>query len=337
MIGGRSSRPRVSAAVGPAQGRTDGRSRSVRPQPRPADRPAERAGARPVGGDGAQSGADDLHGDAELYSGRGPGRDHRSRAGGAALPRGWPRRSSRARRWRRSWSPTPIAIITVPPRWGGGGRRCWRMAIRSGARSPLMARLAASGGSGGGEGSMRACSGPAARRGEMVGAPADADGAGDAGASVGPSELCLAGGGGGLYRRHGDGLGEPGDLAARRGCRCFRDSPVRVDAGRPGLLSRAWRAGRTEPARLVDWPRASGRARGADPGRARTGPATPDALLRRSGVGIDPARPAAARNVLAHLIDLAERGLVEAGERVRRHRPALDCAGTVAPGADLFG
>lgn len=38
------------------------------------------------------------------------------------------------RRWRRSWSPTPIAITPpVPPRWGGGsGRRCWRMAIRSG-------------------------------------------------------------------------------------------------------------------------------------------------------------------------------------------------------------
>lgn len=185
-----------------------------------------------------------------------------------------------------------------------------------GARSPLMARLAASGGLGGGEG-IDAGFVPDRRLGggETVGGPGwtltalatpghlsdHLSFAWEEGEAVFTGDTVM-------------GWASPvisppdGDVGA------FRDSLVRLRARGDRVYYPGHGGPVTEPARLVDWLLAHRAEREAQIlGALGRGPATPDALVAAVYAGIDPAlRPAAARNVLAHLIDLAERGLVEA-------------------------
>ena len=106
-----------------------------------------------------------------------------------------------------------------------------------------------------------------------------------------------------------------GDLGA------FRASlRAAAGAGRGGLLSRPRRAGRRPAARSwrISWRTAAAREAEILAALAR-GPATVGELVAAIYGGVDPAlHGAAARNVLAHLIDLAERGL--ARRRGRRPR-----------------
>ena len=188
----------------------------------------------------------------------------------------------------------------------------------AGARSPAMARLAAAGGLGGGEGiDARLPAGPArsARARWWRGPGWTLTALATPGHTADHLSFAWAEGGRALLRRPGDGLGDDADLAARRrprrpsgpawrGCRrAARRSTIPATARRCAIRRRCstmcWRTARG--ARRRSWR------------RWRGGPATVAELVAAIYAGVDPAlHGAAGRNVLAHLIDLAERGLAVA-------------------------
>jgi hydroxyacylglutathione hydrolase len=185
-----------------------------------------------------------------------------------------------------------------------------------GARRPALARLAGAGGLGGGEG-LDARFRPDRRIGE-----------GDTVAGPGWSLTALATPGhtadhlsfawpeaGALFT--GDllmGWATPvisppdGDLAA------FRTSLARLAARGEGTVCPGHGAPVADPGALIAWVLAHRDAREAEIVAALAGgPMTPAALAAAIYAGLDPRLlPVAARNVLAHLLDLAERGLAEA-------------------------
>ena len=180
-----------------------------------------------------------------------------------------------------------------------------------------MARLAAAGGIGGGEG-IDAGFRPDRRIGE-----------GDAVAGPGwrltalatPGHtgdhlaLRLGGGGRALHRRSRDGLGDDDDLAAgRRSRRLPRQPRAAARGGASAVYYPGHGAPVAEPGRLVAHILAHREAREAEILAALArGPATVAELVAAIYAGVDPAlHGAAGRNVLAHLVDLAERGLVAA-------------------------
>ncbi len=177
-----------------------------------------------------------------------------------------------------------------------------------------MARLAAAGGLGGGEG-IDAGFAPDRRLadGEVV------SGAGwrlEAVHTPGHlgDHLCFAWaeGGGAVLRRHGDGLGDDADLAARRRPRRLS---ARACAGCRRRGETVYLPGHGAPVRdpqaMIAWQLAHRAEREAQIRAALgAGPATIPQIVARVYPDLDPAlRPAAARNVLAHLIDLVGRGL----------------------------
>ena len=96
-----------------------------------------------------------------------------------------------------------------------------------------------------------------------------------------------------------------GDLAA------FRASLARLRGRRDAVYYPGHGAPVGEPGRVVDWVLAHRAAREAEIVAALArGPATVPALVAAIYAGVDPRlHGAAARNVLAHLIDLDDRGL----------------------------
>lgn len=94
----------------------------------------------------------------------------------------------------------------------------------------------------------------------------------------------------------------------------LRRLEARVQAGTETTYYPGHGAPVGDPARIIAHQLAHREARTAQILAALTaGPARPDALVARIYIGLDPAlRPAAARNVLAHLIDLMDRGAVRA-------------------------
>ena len=178
-----------------------------------------------------------------------------------------------------------------------------------------MARLAAAGGIGGGEG-IDAGFRPDRRIGEgaVVAGPGwTLTALATPGHTADHLSFAWAEGEGALLRRPGDGLGDDADLAARR--RSRRRSAAasrRLQArGRRGLLSRATARRCATRRPVVGYVLAHRAAREAEILAALArGPATVPALVAAIYAGVDPRlHPAAARNVLAHLIDLADRGL----------------------------
>jgi glyoxylase-like metal-dependent hydrolase (beta-lactamase superfamily II) len=186
----------------------------------------------------------------------------------------------------------------------------------AGARSPAMARLAATGGIGGGEG-LDAGFAPDRR-------------IGDGAVLTGPGwtlralhlpghladHLCFAWAEGGalfsgdLVMGWASTLISPpdGDLGA------FRASLSRLQARGEAVYFPGHGAPVRDPKRLVAHLLAHREEREAQILAAlAAGPATVPALVAAIYVDVDPAlHPAAARNVLAHLVDLAERGLAAA-------------------------
>ena len=182
-----------------------------------------------------------------------------------------------------------------------------------GARRPAMARLAAGGGLGGGEGID-----PAFRPDRRIGGGEVAVGPGWALTALATpghttDHLSFAWpAAGALFS--GDlvmGWATPvisppdGDLAA------FRDSLARHAAREEGTYYPGHGAPVRDPRGLIAWVLAHREGREAEIRAALAGgPLTPAALAAAIYTGTDPRLlPAAERNVLAHLLDLAERGL----------------------------
>ena len=129
-------------------------------------------------------------------------------------------------------------------------------------------------------------------------------------------ELRLGRGRGAVLRRPRHGLGDDADLAARRRPRGLpgeRRAAAARGTRRSSIPATARRS-RDPQADHGPRPRAPGRARGRDPrARWRAGRRRAAALVAAIYADVDPAlHGAAARNVLAHLIDLGERGLAAA-------------------------
>ena len=197
-----------------------------------------------------------------------PGPDDPRHLGGAGARR-W-----RASGWRRCWSRTRTAT-TAPGRAAFAARVGAPVLAHgdaAGARSPAMARLAAAGGLGGGEG-IDAGFAPDRRIGEgaVVAGPGwTLTALATPGHTGRPPELRLGRGRRALHRRPRDGLGDHADLAAGRRSRGVPRQPARGcrRAGRrsttpgTGAPVRDPRAARRAP------PRAPGGARGGDPGCA---------------------------------------------------------------------
>ena len=264
----------------------------------------------------AEPRADDLHRHPQLRRRRGRGGGDRPRPRRSRPPRGARRRRSRASGWRRCSSPTPTATTARAPAPSrrGSGRRCWRA-----GRSPLAPAPAfAAGGGEGRDAGFR---------------PDEAIGEGSVVAGPGWTLTALATPGHtadhlafawaeGAALFSGDHvmgwattLISPPDGALG----AFRASLRRLQ-GRPETV---YYPGHGAPvarsaAHRRPHPRAPRAARGRDRrgARARAGDGRRSSWRRSTPASTARLHAAAARNVLAHLVDLEARGLVVAdGER----------------------
>ena len=285
---------------------------------------AERAGARAARRHRAEPRADDLHRHPQLRRRRGRGGGDRPRPRRSRPPRG-ARRGGRGRAGgggaRHPRPPRPQRRAPAPSR-RGSGRRCWRGGRSAVAPAPAFA-------AGGGEGRDAGF-----RPDEAIGEGRVVAGPGwtltaleTPGHTADHLAFAWAEGARALLRRPRHGLGDDADLAARRRARRLpREPAAAAGPAGDGLLSRPRRAGRAIRSAIVAHilaHRDAARGRRSSR-RSRAGRRRSPELVAALYADVDPRlHGAAARNVLAHLIDLEARGLVVAdGERFALAAPS---------------